>query len=454
MALDNAEEILALRFAMSGDTSINPPQGPVCRFLDAKLVLDWIQGRGYLNVAHKGLRKTQGSQGPRISRIILNHLEPESARGIPRVEIETRMAEANWIKLQIFKDIQDTTSSRAIMMSAPMSFCDSMDFSGVSSIRLPGFFGSSNSTPASVITASFSRETIWKPPLSVKMLPFHFIKLCSPPHLRNSSQVGRLAKWKVFPSKMRHPSVFMSSEDMPLMVPWVPTGMKTGVRTSPWGNVTVDARARPQVASKWKTKGLKYRNLPAVPTLKITTSLMALPIDLLALQKHVPNLTPCWQLSRVKFQPRVLAYSSLQNVKSYEKDLNEGERERGPPSTRRCFSPRANCIKEINERSLKEILKPQLIYIYIIISVRFDSFKFIPEEPAKDQIPGALARFRSTNMARLGFCWPSVPPAASGLEPPEAAGSSASSFLFDIATLSVTHSCCKTHSTKAPDIQH
>ena len=108
MALDNAEEILALRFAMSGDTSINPPQGPVCRFLDAKLVLDWIQGRGYLNVAHKGLRKTQGSQGPRISRIILNHLEPESARGIPRVEIETRrmwrkQIELNCRYLKIFK---------------------------------------------------------------------------------------------------------------------------------------------------------------------------------------------------------------------------------------------------------------------------------------------------------------------------------------------------------------
>lgn len=80
MALDNAEEILALWFAMSGDTSINPSQGPVCRFLDAKLVLDWIQGRGYLNVAHKGLRKTQGSQGPRISRIILNQNLPGASQ--------------------------------------------------------------------------------------------------------------------------------------------------------------------------------------------------------------------------------------------------------------------------------------------------------------------------------------------------------------------------------------
>ena len=49
----------------------------------------------------------------------------------------------------------------------------------------------------------------------------------------------------------------MSSEDMPLIVPCVPTGMKTGVNTSPCGNVTVDARARPQVASKLKTKGLR-----------------------------------------------------------------------------------------------------------------------------------------------------------------------------------------------------
>ena len=41
----------------------------------------------------------------------------------------------------------------------------------------------------------------------------------------------------------------------PLMVPCVPTGMKTGVSTSPCGSVTVLARARPQVASRWKTKG-------------------------------------------------------------------------------------------------------------------------------------------------------------------------------------------------------
>merc|ERR1719394_657696 len=33
--------------------------------------------------------------------------------------------------------------------------------------------------------------------------------------------------------KFMHPRAFMSSEDMPLMVPCVPTGMKTGVYTSP-----------------------------------------------------------------------------------------------------------------------------------------------------------------------------------------------------------------------------
>ena len=33
-------------------------------------------------------------------------------------------------------------------------------------------------------------------------------------------------------------------EDKPLIVPLVPTGMKTGVRTVPWGRCNVAARAR------------------------------------------------------------------------------------------------------------------------------------------------------------------------------------------------------------------
>mmetsp|Transcript_23111 Transcript_23111/g.72680 ORF Transcript_23111/g.72680 Transcript_23111/m.72680 type:complete len:263 (+) Transcript_23111:758-1546(+) len=152
-------------------------------------------------------------------------------------------------------EVEEMTSSSAMMMSAPMAFCDSMDFSGVSSMRLPSFLGSSNSTPSSLITASLSSETIWKPPLSVKMLPDHCIRLCSPPHFFSRSHVGRLAKWKVLPSKILHPKAFMSSEDMPLMVPCVPTGMKTGVNTSPWGRLTVVARALPQFASNVKTRG-------------------------------------------------------------------------------------------------------------------------------------------------------------------------------------------------------
>mmetsp|Transcript_728 Transcript_728/g.1760 ORF Transcript_728/g.1760 Transcript_728/m.1760 type:complete len:203 (-) Transcript_728:148-756(-) len=151
--------------------------------------------------------------------------------------------------------VEETTSSKAMMMSPPMEFCDSMDFSGVSSIRLPSFFGSSNSTPCSVISASFRSETIWKPPLSVKMLPDHCMKLCRPPHLSSKSQVGRFARWKVLPNRILQPSARMSSEDIPLIVPWVPTGMKTGVNTSPCGNITVEARARPHVASSLNTSG-------------------------------------------------------------------------------------------------------------------------------------------------------------------------------------------------------
>ena len=46
-----------------------------------------------------------------------------------------------------------------------MEFCISMDFSGVSSIIEPSC-GDLNLTPSSVIWASSSNETIWKPPLS------------------------------------------------------------------------------------------------------------------------------------------------------------------------------------------------------------------------------------------------------------------------------------------------
>lgn len=49
-----------------------------------------------------------------------------------------------------------------------------MDFSGVSSIFDPSW-GDSNATPSSVILANFSRETIWKPPLSCSSVHIHSV---------------------------------------------------------------------------------------------------------------------------------------------------------------------------------------------------------------------------------------------------------------------------------------
>ena len=60
-----------------------------------------------------------------------------------------------------------TTSSSCIMISAPIEFWISVDFSGVSSISWPSW-GDWNLTPSSVISANFNKDTIWNPPLSWK----------------------------------------------------------------------------------------------------------------------------------------------------------------------------------------------------------------------------------------------------------------------------------------------
>ena len=74
-----------------------------------------------------------------------------------------------------------TTSSSCMMMSAPMLFWISMDLSGVRSISSP-LKGDWNCTPSSVIFASFSRDTIWKPPLS-----WNTRKLYCPLYNKNTS---------------------------------------------------------------------------------------------------------------------------------------------------------------------------------------------------------------------------------------------------------------------------
>ena len=68
------------------------------------------------------------------------------------------------------------TSSNAIIISLPILFCICMLFSGDSIIFLSSpFIWDTNSTPCSLRTDSCAKETIWNPPLSVKIFPFQFI---------------------------------------------------------------------------------------------------------------------------------------------------------------------------------------------------------------------------------------------------------------------------------------
>ena len=80
------------------------------------------------------------------------------------------------------------------------------------------------------------RENTWKPPLSVRISLSRFSKECSPHAAFISSSPGRKYKWKVF-AKMswiwgRSQIYFGSlsiSRIIPLIVAFVPTGIKTGV---------------------------------------------------------------------------------------------------------------------------------------------------------------------------------------------------------------------------------
>lgn len=71
---------------------------------------------------------------------------------------------------------EETTSSSAIMMSAPIWFWSPILFSGVRSISEPST-GLWKCTPVSLMVASSIRETIWKPPESVSRLFGHDMNL-------------------------------------------------------------------------------------------------------------------------------------------------------------------------------------------------------------------------------------------------------------------------------------
>src|ERR1700686_1768649 len=53
---------------------------------------------------------------------------------------------------------------------------------------------------------------------------------------------------------MSAPPARTACGSMPLTVAWVPTGMKAGVATRPWGVAISPQRAAPSVASRWNWK--------------------------------------------------------------------------------------------------------------------------------------------------------------------------------------------------------
>ena len=65
---------------------------------------------------------------------------------------------------------------------------------------------------------------------------------------------------------MSAPDAFTSRQCTPFIAPWVPTGMKAGVRTAPWGVAITPLRARPSVAA--------MRNEKAVAAAAVVASFM------------------------------------------------------------------------------------------------------------------------------------------------------------------------------------
>src|SRR5918995_6187602 len=99
-------------------------------------------------------------------------------------------------------------------------------------------------------------EKTWKPPESVRIGPSQAEKACSPPSSAITSSPGRKWRWYVFPRTICDPMARSSSGSRLFTVPFVPTGMKAGVRTSPCTVRRMPARAAPSVAvtSKWLTR--------------------------------------------------------------------------------------------------------------------------------------------------------------------------------------------------------
>ncbi len=129
-------------------------------------------------------------------------------------------------------------------MSASRSCCTCMDFSGVKKTLSPST-GERNLTPSSLILRISASENTWKPPESVSIGPSQCMNSCNPPWFRMISVPGRNMRWKVLPRMISAPLCATSSGVTLLTQPYVPTGMKAGVRTSPRRSRSVPHLAAP-----------------------------------------------------------------------------------------------------------------------------------------------------------------------------------------------------------------
>ena len=139
-------------------------------------------------------------------------------------------------------------SSNTITMSESSARCTCIEISGVSSIRSP-LTGEANVTPSSRTLRIAPRLHTWKPPESVRSGFGQPMKRCKPPCAAMTSMPGRSHRWNVLPRTICAPSSSSSRGAIALTVPYVPTGMNTGVSTSPCASESRPRRARPDVAS-------------------------------------------------------------------------------------------------------------------------------------------------------------------------------------------------------------
>src|SRR5690349_12232334 len=131
-------------------------------------------------------------------------------------------------------------------MSLSSTVCTCIDTSGVRNSLSP-FTGDANFTPSSLILRISPRLQTWKPPESVRIGLVQASKRCSPPNCLSTSSPGRIHKWKVLPRMIWAPISSSERGVTPLTVPYVPTGMKMGVCTTPWFSVRRPRRAWPSV---------------------------------------------------------------------------------------------------------------------------------------------------------------------------------------------------------------